>query len=78
MKTCPACGAEIRVVSGAGRTRKYRGEFYDIPESFPIRTCVGCGSEWMNLQEIRALGDVLEDARKRRLSPTMDGDDQDR
>jgi hypothetical protein len=58
--------------------RKYRGDMYTIPESFPVRTCSKCKSEWMTTVEVKALGVLFEAERRRRmnLAPTMDGDDE--
>jgi hypothetical protein len=78
MKSCAECGGEITVVCVAGRTRKYRGVLCTVPETFPIRTCSKCKSEWMTTAEVKALGVLFEAERRRQmdLAPTMDGDDE--
>jgi hypothetical protein len=76
MTTCPACGGALHHARVPGRTRKYHGQVYEIPESFPILTCSTCASEWMTSIEVMSLNAVFEKLRLR-TGPTMDGDDSD-
>jgi hypothetical protein len=59
---CPECNRTLDLVTGPGRMKKYRKELFELPADMPIRTCPGCGAEWMLSSEVSHLSRFLEQA----------------
>ena len=60
IRVCPSCRVPVEDVQVAGRTRKYKGEVFEIPADMPIRTCSKCKAEWMTTAEVQRLQTFLE------------------
>ena len=66
---CGDCGHDMRISSGVGRIRRYRGEGgYVIPAALEFPVCPSCGAEWLTDSQIDALSDALELQRLQRGS----------
>jgi len=55
LKTCPACGGPIRMVTGPGRTFACGSVMAELPADLAIPTCASCGEEWHDAETTEKL-----------------------
>ena len=68
---CDECGSKLRLSTGAGRFKTYRGESgYEVPEDLEFPACDQCGAEWLTREQIQQLNAEFEGRRKVRGIPT--------
>ena|SRR5579859_7961303 len=68
-RRCPECGGLVVPRRAAGRTMPYRNlAALEVPDSFPLPTCVKCGEEYLSAAETDALDAALEAEYARVLS----------
>jgi len=64
---CDECGSELKLSSGPGRFRSYRGQSgYKIPADFEFLCCSDCGAEWLSSSQVDQLSKILEEQRIQR------------